>query len=476
MEWSPDRRYLLFVGTIDGRWGTYLVSTLGGTPRNVTSGIAAFFADGDSLLVVGAQTPQGSDSSYTVKVTGLSGQVGGTISLPSKGQLLLSISSFADSKHLLAGTLVGGQAVFEIIDRQGHSISKMRSACLCAGIASARAVWLSGAPVRPGETIVRIGVDGAGQFASREDTVYAGRFSGFAVSSDETRLIVDDGTTESNVQFMSLADMRAGKFQDAPRIKFSSALTAKISPDGNRVLKIQRVPNGHGGTQLRLTVVPFAGGAEIPIETDGTVSGAAWADSVSVAYPTKSAKGQQITLVDVRNGAHRGSYEVADQMLWSAAPLQNGWMSVPVGGGRIDIMQNGIKRQIRKPDWHIGIIGALVSTDRSKIMYWGWNNGTSDSAGYEVIPVNGGHPVRVFTSFGERALGAWQTDGSFVAQVWETNDAVTLTRIRPDGSTERLGTIPHVASNMSLSADLKRATITWLDSHADAFMYRMTAQ
>jgi hypothetical protein len=29
---------------------------------------------------------------------------------------------------------------------------------------------------------------------------------------------------------------------------------------------------------------------------------------------------------------------------------------------------------------------------------------------------------------------------------------------------------------MSLSADLKRGTITWLDSHADAFMYRVAAQ
>ena len=35
IEWSPDRRNLLVTGTIDQRWGTYLVSLLGGAPRRV---------------------------------------------------------------------------------------------------------------------------------------------------------------------------------------------------------------------------------------------------------------------------------------------------------------------------------------------------------------------------------------------------------------------------------------------------------
>ena len=33
LEWSPDRRNLIFVGTWKGRWGFYLVSALGGPPR-----------------------------------------------------------------------------------------------------------------------------------------------------------------------------------------------------------------------------------------------------------------------------------------------------------------------------------------------------------------------------------------------------------------------------------------------------------
>ena len=51
LEWSPDRRNLIFAGTFGGRWGIYLVSALGGPPRYLSSGAAMFWAGGDSLLV-----------------------------------------------------------------------------------------------------------------------------------------------------------------------------------------------------------------------------------------------------------------------------------------------------------------------------------------------------------------------------------------------------------------------------------------
>ena len=38
-------------GTIGGRFGTFIVSALGGPARLVTTGAATFYAGGDSLLV-----------------------------------------------------------------------------------------------------------------------------------------------------------------------------------------------------------------------------------------------------------------------------------------------------------------------------------------------------------------------------------------------------------------------------------------
>ncbi len=92
------------------------------------------------------------------------------------------------------------------------------------------------------------------------------------------------------------------------------------------------------------------------------------------------------------------------------------------------------------------------------------------------MPVEGGPAKRVFTSFAEKGWGAWLDDGSFVARVWETPDAVTLTRVAPSGATQRISTIPHQSANFSHSADLKRATLGWRDQRADAFMYRVLKQ
>ena len=40
LEWSPDRRNLMFGGTVRGRSGTFLLSALGGEPKWLTSGVA----------------------------------------------------------------------------------------------------------------------------------------------------------------------------------------------------------------------------------------------------------------------------------------------------------------------------------------------------------------------------------------------------------------------------------------------------
>jgi len=108
-------------------------------------------------------------------------------------------------------------------------------------------------------------------------------------------------------------------------------------------------------------------------------------------------------------------------------------------------------------------------------MYWGWNNGSNDSIGYVLMPLEGGEAKQVFTSFAESANGLWLVDGTFLAQVWETPDAATLTKLTFPG-VERVGTIPHIGRVFSVSADMKRATLGWRDARADAFMYRVVKQ
>src|SRR5687768_15706154 len=65
LEWSPDRRNLIFTGTIGSRTGAYLVSALGGEPRFLSGSTATFWAGGDSLLLGPAFRP---DSIFHVGV------------------------------------------------------------------------------------------------------------------------------------------------------------------------------------------------------------------------------------------------------------------------------------------------------------------------------------------------------------------------------------------------------------------------
>jgi eukaryotic-like serine/threonine-protein kinase len=53
LRWSFDRRFVSFRGEIDGRWGTYIVPTIGGSPQLVAAPqcSATFHPAGDSLLL-----------------------------------------------------------------------------------------------------------------------------------------------------------------------------------------------------------------------------------------------------------------------------------------------------------------------------------------------------------------------------------------------------------------------------------------
>ena len=474
IEWSPDRRYLLFLGTWNGRYGTYLVSALGGTPRLVVSGPAAFYAGGDSLLVPVFQTVPDNDSTFPVKIAGLTGDVGGRVKVPGGGEGIITIGAIPGSTRFVVSTARGVRALWQVVDRQGNSTGSVMNSCTCGGVASSDAIWMARAGAAVGEGIVRVALDPVtGRIASHQDTVFSGAFTGFSVSPDGTKLVVDDGATDFNYQAMTIADMRARKFAQAPIVKASSQLTAAISPDGNRILKRQSLPDGRGGNQTRLTVIPFGGGAETLIEVEGRVIGNDWVDSVSVGFGTINDKGTKLTVVDIRNGVHRNDYQWPDSALTSASALSNGWVIVTPNGDRIVTIQDGRRSEMKRPSWYQILTGATVSTDHSKIMYWGWNNGTNDSIGYEMVPVAGGNATRVFTTFAERAWGAWLYDGSFVARVWETPEAVTVTKIKGPGQLEKVGTMPHLSYNFSHSADFKRATIGWREARRDAFAYRV---
>jgi hypothetical protein len=477
LQWSPDRRNLLFNGTINSRYGVYLLPVLGGTPRLVGRGVAAFYAGGDSLLV-GPAGPAGPDSTFTVKVTGLAGDVGGTIKVPGSGELLAGLTPIPGSSRFVSLTLRPPRGYWQIIDRQGNATDHLVNACTCGGVASSDAVWMARAGPTLAEAVVRVAIDPVtGRFATKQDTIYSGRFSGLSVTADGTRFVVDDGSEDFNIFTMPLTEILAGKFpQSGPMMKASTQLTAVVSPDGNRVLKRQSLPDANGSSETRLTVMPFGGGQETPIELDGRLFGSGWADSVSLAVGIQNPKGLKFKVIDVRNGTSTNELQISDSVMRSAAPVPNGWAWIPASSDRIIIEQSGKRREIRKPAWFEIVTNLSMSPDGTRILYQGWGKNTNDSVAFETVPIGGGSPTRLFTTSADHVNHFWLADGSILVNVWDTPESLSMYKVKGPGQVEKLGTVPHLVSNFNVSSDLKRAVLGWRERKTDAFVYRVVKQ
>jgi hypothetical protein len=297
------------------------------------------------------------------------------------------------------------------------------------------------------------------------------------VSADGTRFVVDDGSEDYNVFTLPLADMLAGKLPSSgPIMKASTQLTAALSPDGNRVLKRQSLPDTNGSSETRLSVMPFGGGQETPIELDGKLFASGWADSVSLIISTQNAKGLKLKVVDVRNGASSNAMQLPDSVVRAATPLLNGWAWVPASSNKIIIEQSGKRREIAKPAWFSILTNLSTSPDGTRILYQGWGKTTNDSVAFETMPIAGGPPTRLFTTIADHVNHSWLTDGSLLVNVWDTPESLSMYKVKGAGQVEKLGTVPHLVTNFNVSADLKRAVLGWRETKSDAFMYRVVKQ
>jgi serine/threonine protein kinase len=475
MEWSPDRRNILIIASYGGRAGIFMVSSLGGRPRFLSSVSASFYSNGDSLIIADNIEPD-ADSTYSFRITNLSGETGSVLKVRAAGPTTMGAQTIPGSNRILVGFQDGRDVLWQVVARDGRALSQTGNSCTCAVLASADAVWMQRLGSSAGSALVRIALDSAtGKLASNQDTLYTGRFSGFSITSSGSHFVVDDGSNEYNIAVGMYGDVIAGKVESPANLKSSIPLQAAVSPDGRRILRKLTVPDGRGSTTLRLSVTPFEGGAETPIDTDGRTLGAFWADSTSVAMATLKDHGVNLSVVDVRTRARTNQLKQTDSVFLGAAALANGWVRIGKAADRLIIVSDGTTREVRKTPWHKDIIGLSVSPDYSQLVYWGWNT-TGDSAGFVKVPLDGGTSSHVLTVFGDLPGGSWLGDGSFIAQNQEALGELTLTKVHPDGRIERLRTIPHLVRDFSHSADLKRAALGWRVTKADAFMYQVVKQ
>jgi len=473
LEWSPDRRNLMMNGTVAGRYGTHIVSALGGPPRFLTAGVATFYAGGDSLLL-GAASPS-PDSSFVVRVAGLDGTVRDSLHVPGPGLSLASLVSIPGTSRLVAMVIQPPRGLWQVLDRTGKVTDKLLNSCTCGAAASHDALWMTRAGPTVAEAVVRVALDSStGRFATHQDTIYSGRFSNLSVTADGTQMTVDDGSYSFSVIAANVSDLIKGTLPaGAPLMQASNRVSAAVSPDGQRLLMRRSVPTPNGGDEMRLSIAPFSGGAETPLNATGSVVNAQWVDSSTVAIYSLTAGGVRLARTDIRTGAASQALQLADSTIGGATALPDGWAWIPRGRDRIIVERTGKRHEIPKPAWYAGINQIDAAPDGGHLLMVGWSASTGDTLRVDVVPVAGGPTTEWSRSFAEDGTATWLADGTIAFTVWSSIDAAALRRLTGPGQMSAIGTLGHVANGISVSKDLARATIMWREYRGDAWMYRV---
>ena len=472
LEWSPDRRNLLMNGTVGGRYGTHVVSALGGPSRFLTGGAATFYAGGDSLLL-GPVGP--SDSTFTVRVAGLDGTVRDSVRVPGPGVQLAALVSIPGTTRLVAMVIQPPRGLWQVLERSGKVTDKLLNSCTCGAAASRDALWMTRAGPTVAEAVVRVALDPAsGKFATHQDTIYSGRFSNLSVTADGSRMTVDDGSYTFSVIAATVSDLVNGTLPaGAPLMQASNRVNAFVSPDGARLLMRRNVPGPTGGDEVRLSVAPFSGRPDTPLNATGKVVGAQWVDSVTVAVYSLTGAGARLARTDVRTGSAEQVLQLADSTIVGATALPNGWAWIPAARDRIMVDQAGKRHEILKPSWYGALNQIDISPDGSRLLMIGWSASTGDSLRVDVVPVVGGPTTEWSRSFAEDGSATWLANGTIAFTVWSSTDAATLRQLTGPGQAKPIGALAHVANGVSLSKDLNRATIMWREYRGDAWMYRV---
>jgi Tol biopolymer transport system component len=472
LEWSPDRRNLIFVGTLRGRWGFYLVSALGGPPRYLSSGAAMFWAGGDSLLV--GPPLSGGDSVFQVKVTSIDGAIADSIRIPGPGGGVAALSVSPGGRWIVALVLQSGRGLWQVLDRQGKVADRVINSCTCPGRITRDALWLTRSGVGA-ESIVRIGIDSAtGRLATEQDTLLSGNFNNFSVTADGSSLVIDDGTRDYSLWAVRLPDALRGRYDETQRlVRTSTELYAQLSPDGARMLLGRNVPSSTGGTERRLSVLPFTGGSEAPLNIPGTPRASAWSDSVTLSVTSQTPAGLRVRLLDVRTGAVLRSLDLPDSLALSPVPLPDGWAWIPSSRDRVVVQRGGRTTEIPKLPWYGEILRLSADASGERLAMAGWNAGSYDSVGIAIVPATGGTPVLWARSPAEEASAGFLGDGALLFTVWDTPESAVLFRVAGPGQMKRLGAITRPIAGVTVSRDLQRAVVLETNRQGDAYVSKV---
>jgi hypothetical protein len=483
IEWSPDRRNFLFAGTINPRFGTFIISALGDTPRRVSSG-STFFAGGDSLLSV--RGPGAAKNTNWVLVSGLDGVPRDSILVVTDSAVALKfVRAVPGSKWIVLGMYHRTLLEPRVIQRDGRVASRVlvgHVGSIPQVHVSSDALWVSpGGPQYPKRVVLRVALDAAsGQLSSTVDTLYTGVHTDFGVTADGAALVLDEGSAAFDLWGLELSEALHGVFPEQKRLVHStSEIYVRLSPDGGRVVVGHDAGAAADGL-LSWFTIPFGGRVETPLVLAGKTTETFWSDNSTVAIRDRiPGPGARLALSDVATGAVRDPLVVPDKFPRTYSHLSSGgwvWVSANMPELSVQFRGEAAPRRIRLPAWYRDAIDIDVARDGRHVAFSGWSAPYQDSTGVSVMSLADSTVTPWFTAFAEGGEVSWLRDGTLLVRLWDGPGTYSLYRLLGPGRSEKLGTIPRTVSSLSISDDLKRAAVVVRNYLGDAWMSRVVVR
>ncbi|MDP9336856.1 MAG: hypothetical protein M3Q30_26585, partial [Actinomycetota bacterium] len=484
-EWTRDARYLLYVGSYGAaRWGTFAISTLGGTPRYLGCCRGVALA-GDTVLVFRGLAL--SDTlAWVIFASVRGGQPLDSIPIWQPG-LRFNVIPTSYKDRLLVLVRTASQKAYEVrlINYKGDVIDRS-TAGLDVGDRGLSGRWMTEKGglvvavqhepdgdeydflrIRANASRIEPGVDTVLQRIGMGDGWYQ-------ISPDGTRLVYTVGPVETSIW----ASDRNHSKPTSPRPLFTSTTVAfaRISPAGDRVLVGRQVVS-HGRRRFQLFMTPFSSWEEsqvsAPLEDFVDVQ---WTpDGNRIVYANRVGTRTHVMEVDTA-GRHGREIANVDRMMANGLyTLRDGGVALIGPDGRsIALMRRRGHSDVtwHAPQW-LGFIGGLsASPDGASLGILGWDRAI-DSAVVAQVNLNTGAFARL-AALGAEILGVptWLNDGSLFFDIRETRGAPALYTIRPGGRAKRLGALPHAPADYSVSADGRRLVVTSRSDKTDVYMIR----
>ncbi len=474
LEVSPDRRNLLVLGSINGSFGSFIVSLVGGAPRYLSTFAARFFANGDSLVLgrSASRTP------FTWMLTsGTDGVPVDSVRVEGGSDKAAFYYGIPNSRRFVRQSMKDEIVRFDVIDRAGKISS---SIALPRGVdggasTSADALWifeiLNATSVR---NIIRVPLDATtGKLAQRGDTVYTGRSSSMSVTGDGGSLVYDEGTTSLSAWALPFADIVSNKFTaDKHLVTATGGLRGSISPDGAISVVGREMPQGN----YAFSVVPFGDATEIPVP--GLHKGAAPLDSTTLKMIDINDSSTVLSLFDYRTKKSSATRVVNALGLLDVSRAADAWVWIPADGRSINVQRDSdrMPRSVPLPKWYRSVFWTTGSPD-GKIAFAGWHAPDEDSLGVGMFSMADNKFTHLYATFAEFGAVYWLEDGSLLAAMNDTPESETFYRIREGDAPRRLGSTPRLISSIttvSMSGDLKRAFIVTRDDRRDVWVSKVT--